>query len=126
MSASAGTAKGPRPTIREMVAESDGISDEKALWRIRRHVFPLRLRAADTLRFLITGHALTAEWDLVRQLAACSSSEAISAAFFEYRHSPVRMPAILLFVLGEPRQRKAIAFYRGLKDRWRACRTETK
>lgn len=112
----------PRPTLRELLAESDGLSDEKALWHIRRRVFPLRLRAADTLRFLASGHALTAEWDLVRDLADCASTDAIGAAFSDYRHSPVRMPGPLRAILGEPRQKRAVALYRKLKDAWRARR----
>jgi len=109
-----------RPSLRELLAESSGLSDEKVLWRIRRHVFPLRLRAADTVRFLVTGHALTAEWDLVRALSDCSSNDAISAAFSDYRHSPIRLTAVLRVLFGEPRQRNAVALYRGLKDAWRA------
>ena len=112
-----------RPTIRELLAESAGLSEEKALWRIRSCVFPLRLRAADTLRFLVTGHALTAEWDLVRALSGCASSDAIAAVFSDYRHSPMRLPRALLVLLGEPRQRRAVALYRGLKDEWRARRS---
>ena len=93
-----------RPSLRELLAESSGLSDEKVLWRIRRHVFPLRLRAADTVRFLVTGHALTAEWDLVRALSDCSSNDAISAAFSDYRHSPIRLTAVLRVLFGESRQ----------------------
>ena len=126
MTAAVLTANEPRPTIRELLVESTGLSEERALWRIRRHVFPLRLRAADTLRFLVTGHALTAEWDLVRALSGCASTERIASVFSNYRHSPVRLPRALLFLLGEPRQRRAVALYRGLKDAWRARRTETK
>lgn len=112
-----------RPPIRELLADSAGLSEEKALWRIRRHVFPLRLRAADTIRFLVTGHALTAEWDLVRALSGCTSTDTIAAAFSDYRHTPIRLPRALLVLLGEPRQRKAVALYRGLKHEWRARRS---
>ena len=87
-------------------------------------MFPLRLRAADTVRFLVTGHALTAEWDLVRALSGCASIDAIAAVFSDYRHSPVRLPAALHVLFGEPRQRKAVALYRGLNDAWRARRPE--
>ena len=114
----------PRPSIRELLAESAGLSDEKVLWRIRGHVFPLRLRAADTVRFIVTGHALTAEWDLVRALSDCASIDAISAAFSDYRHAPYRLPAALRILFGEPRQRKAVTLYRELKDAWRARRAK--
>ena len=112
----------PRPPIRELLAEFAGLSDEKVLWRVRSRVFPLRLRAADTVRFLVTGHALTAEWDLVRALSGCASSDAIAAAFSDYRHSPVRLPGVLRVLFGEPRQRKAVTLYRELKDAWHARR----
>jgi hypothetical protein len=113
-----------RPPLRALLAESTGLSDEKVLWRIWSHVFPMRLRAADTVRFLVTGHALTAEWDLVRALSACASTDAIKAVFSDYRHSPVRLPGALRVLFGEPRQRKAVALYRGLKDAWHARRPE--
>ena len=112
----------PRPSLRDLPAESAGLSDEKALWHIRRRVFPLRRRAADTLRFLASGHALTAEWDLVRDLAGCTSTDAISAAFSDYRHSPVRMAGPLRAILGEPRQKTAVLLYRKLNDEWRVRR----
>ena len=89
------------------------------LWRIRRRVFPLRLRAADTLRYLVSGHALTAEWDLVRDLAGCASVDAIGAVFSDYRHSPFRLSGPLRAILGEPRQTRAVALYRTFKDEWR-------
>ena len=113
-----------RPPLRALLAESAGLSDEKVLWRIRSRVFPLRLRAADTLRFLVTGHALTAEWDLVRALSGCASIDAIAAAFSDYRHSPLRLPGALRVLFGEPRQRNAVMLYRELKDAWRARRPE--
>jgi hypothetical protein len=113
-----------RPTIRDLLADSAGLSEEKVLWRIRSRAFPLRLRAADTLRFLATGHALTAEWDLVRALSRCNSIDAIAAVFSDYRYSPVRLPRALRVLFGEPRQRKAVTLYRGLKDAWRTRRSE--
>lgn len=107
----------PRPNLRNLMSEKGDLSDEKVLWHIRRLVFPLRLRVADTLRLLITGDSHTAEWNLIRDLAGCASTEAIGAAFSDYRHSPFRMPKPLRLILGQPCQKRAEAVLEPLKNR---------
>lgn len=120
------TAAGPPqlrlpPNIGTMLHHTAGVGDSKALWVIRRQVLPLRTRVIDTIRFLISGHAFTAEWDLIRALADCRSSAEIEAAFFEYQVNPTRSASrIVGLIIGTPCRQSALRFYRSLQSDWRS------
>lgn len=109
------------PTLGAMLHFTQGVGDSKALWAIRERILPFRARIIDTVRFLISGHAFTAEWDLIRALAECRSGAEIEAAFFEYHAHPNRSDSkVRRLVIGTPCQQSALSFYRSLKSDWRS------
>jgi hypothetical protein len=103
-----------------MLSVLRGVSEERALVEIRRAVYPARTRAWLGLRSIFVPPAeSSADQELARNLAACTSSREIEEVLFNYRNDPTRISLLERRLLGQPRLKRALVFYGRLKDEWR-------
>jgi hypothetical protein len=110
----------------EMLYDLRGFPETRSLFEIRRRLFPLHWRLLDSIRLLVSRDTTSPEWQLIKDVSKCRSSHEVDGAFFNYETHPFRTADLTRIILGRPRVRDAMRFYRGLKSDWLARRGEMK
>ncbi len=101
-----------------MLHQLRGAPPQAVLFEVRRRLFPLRWRIADLVQIVLFREGFHPEWELIREVARCSSAAQVEEAFARYEAHPLRPSRTTRRLLGRPRLRRALGFYSGLKLEW--------
>jgi hypothetical protein len=107
-----------RADVGGMLFHLRGAPPHKVLYEVRRRLFPLRWRMVDLALIVLFREGFHPEWELIREVAKCSSAAQVAEAFTRYESHPMRPSRATRRLLGRPRLRRALSFYCRLKLEW--------